>query len=69
MQASQGSVGHLTCLQSLYLSYIESMTTLPQWVADLISLQQLEISNCSNLNDLPETIGRLASLRIENLLL
>ncbi|XP_039776600.1 probable disease resistance protein RPP1 [Panicum virgatum] len=63
VQALQGSMGHLTGLQSLRLNYIGSMTALPRWVGDLISLQHLDISNCSNLNDLTETIGCLASLQ------
>ncbi|KAG2561437.1 putative disease resistance protein RGA3 isoform X2 [Panicum virgatum] len=63
VQALQGSMGHLTGLQSLRLKYIGSMTALPRWVGDLISLQHLDISDCSNLNDLTETIGCLASLQ------
>jgi Leucine-rich repeat (LRR) protein len=62
VQALQGSMGHLSLLQSLCLKHIESMTALPQWVPDLISLQQLEIWHCSNLNDLTGTIGCLISL-------
>jgi hypothetical protein len=62
VQPLQGSMGHLSLLQSLCLKHIESLTALPQWVPDLISLQQLEISYCSNLNDLTGTIGCLISL-------
>jgi len=63
MQALQGfHMGHLSCLQSLHLVDIGSMTALSQWVGDLISLQDLHILDCWNLNDLPESIGGLTSL-------
>ena len=63
VQALQGSMEHLCWLQSLSLDDIGSMTALPQWVGDLISLQRLYIWNCSNLNELTQTMGRLASLQ------
>lgn len=63
IDALQDTTKFPSSLQSLELDYCESMTALPLWVGDLMSLKRLKISSCDNLNNLQEIMGSLTSLQ------
>ncbi|XP_030957231.1 putative disease resistance protein RGA4 [Quercus lobata] len=53
----------VTSLQTLKISDVLCLITLPVWIGNLTSLQDLEIEGCPNLKSLPEGIGNLSSLQ------
>ena len=53
----------VTSLQTLRISDVLCLITLPVWIGNLTSLQDLEIEGCPNLKSLPEGIGNLSSLQ------
>ena len=59
------SIGNLTSLQSLYLSWTQ-ISTLPESIAKLTSLQSLDLRS-SEIRTLPESIAKLTSLQILDL--
>lgn len=54
---------HLTSLQSLKLWCCKRMTTLPQWVGELVCLEQLSLLWCDDLYNLQEIMGCGTSLK------
>ena len=52
----------VTTLQTLRVSDVLSLITLPVWIGDLTSLQNLEIYRCPNLKSLSDGIVNLTSL-------
>lgn len=53
----------LTQLQSLQLSYCDSINSLPQCLGELASLEELCIFDCPAIRSLPESIQQLTSLQ------
>lgn len=58
---------HMTSLQSLSLSELPNLTSLPDCFGNLGSLHSLQISACPNLTCLPTTIQCLNALKVLNI--
>nr|POE78698.1 putative disease resistance protein rpp1 [Quercus suber] len=54
-----------TSLRNLNIWNCSSLTTLPEWICEIISLQSLDISNCPNFTSLP-ALTSLQSLDISS---
>ena len=61
---SSSSCFPLSQLQSLYLTDVKDLESLPEeWLGNLTSLQRLQIRGCPNLTSLPQGIRNLTSLQ------
>ena len=56
------TIGKLTQLTSLNLSWCKSLTTLPESIGNLTNLTSLVLKGCESLMALPESIGNLIQL-------
>ena len=56
------SVGNLSALHTLDLSYCSKLTALPESVGNLGALQTLHLFRCKNLKLLPASISQLTQL-------
>jgi Leucine-rich repeat (LRR) protein len=56
------SIGHLTDLEHLDLSYCRRLGALPNAIVGLVSLRSLDLEFCTKLKHLPEELGKLTNL-------
>jgi leucine-rich repeat protein SHOC2 len=58
------TIGSISSLSILDLSYCKSIQSLPTIIGDLKHLNKLLLGGCENLKELPQTIGNVSSLLI-----
>jgi Leucine-rich repeat (LRR) protein len=63
MQMLPDSLGNLTELQRIDLSYCKILRMLPNSFGNLTKLQQIDLNNCRNLQILPNSFGNLKQLK------
>ncbi|GAU49911.1 hypothetical protein TSUD_238850 [Trifolium subterraneum] len=63
MEGLHEALQHMTALQSLTLSNLPNLASLPDWLGNLGLLQNLEIFQCPKLMCLPLSIQRLTGLK------
>ncbi|CAK9877693.1 unnamed protein product [Sphagnum jensenii] len=61
------TIGNISSLSILDLSYCKSIESLPTTLGDLKHLTELLFQGCENLKELPQTIGNISSLSILDL--
>ena len=56
------SLGQLSALRCLALSWCSGLVELPQSLGQLLALRSLDLRGCSGLQHLPESLGQLPAL-------
>jgi Leucine-rich repeat (LRR) protein len=61
------TIGNMSSLSILDLSYCKSIESLPITIVDLKHLTKLKLGGCENLREVPQTIRKMSSLSILDL--